>query len=91
MGLFTLGISLFETLREIGKENRARRIALEEQRRYESIDFGNIESVEFDGTEQAFRTETREEYDAVGTIGLSNMNGQPCYAYIKAFRRIVAE
>ena len=80
MGLFTLGISLFETLREIGKENKANRIALEEKRRYEDIDFDNIESVTLEGTEQAFRTETREEYDATGTIALSNMNGQPCYA-----------
>ncbi len=79
MGLFTLGVSLFETLREIGKEKQANRVALEEKRRYEDIDFDNIESVILEGTEQAFRTETREEYDAMGTIGLSNMNGQPCY------------
>ena len=80
MGLFILGVSLFETLREIGKENKAKRIALEEKRRYENIDFGNIESVILEGTEQAFRAETREEFDAVGTMGLSNMTGQPCYA-----------
>ena len=80
MGLFTLGISLFEALREIGKENKANRTAIEEKRRYENIDFDNIESVTLEGTEQAFRTETREEYDATGTIALSNMNGQPCYA-----------
>ena len=80
MGLFILGVSLFETLREISKENKANRIALEEKRRYEDIDFGSIESVTLESIEQAFRTETREEFDAVGTIGLSNMTGQPCYA-----------
>ena len=79
MGLFTLLFALGSTINETIKENAANRRALEERRRYEDIDWGNIEYVTLDGTETAYRIEEEEEFDIVTTNFLSEMDGWPHY------------
>jgi hypothetical protein len=77
--LFVLLAALIETISDTIKENAENRRALEEKRRYENIDWDNIKSVTFHGTETAYRIEEEEEYDPMYTNGLSAMNGAPCY------------
>ena len=71
--------ALFATISDTIRENAENRRKLEERRRYEDIDWGNIERVDFYGTQNAFRIEEEEEYDPTYTIALSEMNGAPCY------------
>ena len=79
MGLFTLLFALGETITDTIREGAERRRALEEQRRYEYIDWDNIEYVAFHGTETAYRIEEEEEFDIVATNFLSEMDGWPHY------------
>lgn len=79
MGLFTLLFALGSAIGETIKENVDNRRALEERRRYEDIDWSNIESVTLDGTEAAYRIETEEEFDIVATNFLSEMDGWQHY------------
>lgn len=79
MGILTLLFALGETISETIREKAEQRRAIEEKRRYENIDFYNIESVTFDGTETAYRTEIREEFDIVKTNFLSDMDGWQHY------------
>ena len=79
MGLFTLLFALGATISDTIRESVESRRELEERRRYEDIDWSNIEVVAFYGTQTAFRIEEEEEYDPMYTIGLSKMNGAPCY------------
>lgn len=79
MGLFTLLFALGATISDTIRESVESRRELEERRRYEDIDWSNIENVAFYGTQTAFRIEEEEEYDPMYTIGLSKMNGAPCY------------
>ena len=79
MGLFTvlfaLGATIGETIKEVVTglaEDKARL-------RYETIDWDNIESVTFDGTETAYRTEEEEEFDIVKSNFLSDMDGWAHY------------
>lgn len=61
------------------KERSENRRALEEKRRYETIDFQNITSVTLDGVEPAYRTESEEEFDPVMTDFLSRQDGWQHY------------
>ena len=69
------GMGLYYTLKEKAENRRA----LEEKRRYEDIDFNNIEYVTFDGTETAYRIETEEEFDPVMTNFLTQQDGWQHY------------
>ena len=80
MGILVLLSALISTISETIRENAAERRAIEEQRRYEDIDWGNIEYVILDGTETAYRIEEEEEFDVVNSYYLSEMNDAPCYA-----------
>ena len=79
MGLFVLFAALVETISETIREKREQHNAFEEQRRYENIDWDNIESVTLDGTETAYRIEEEEEFDIVKTNFLSEMDGWAHY------------
>lgn len=73
--LFALGGAISETIRESAENRRA----LEEQHRYENIDFHNIKSVTLDCTETAYRIETEEEFDPVMTDFLTRQDGWQHY------------
>lgn len=79
MGLLVLITALFETITDTIKENHDKRCAIKEQKRYEDIDFNNIEYVTLDGTEQAYRIETEEEFDPVKTAYLTELDGWQHY------------
>ena len=79
MGILTLLFALTETISDTIKEKAENRRALEEKRRYEDIDFNNIEYVTFDGTETAYRIETEEEFDPVATQFLTEQDGWQHY------------
>ena len=79
MGILTLLFALGETISETIHEKAEQRRAIEEKRRYENIDFYNIESVTFDGTETAYRIETEEEFDPVMTDFLTRQDGWQHY------------
>jgi DNA polymerase III epsilon subunit-like protein len=79
MGLLTLLFALGSTISETIKENAESRRALEERRRYEDIDWGNIEYVTLDCTETAYRIKEEEEFDIVATNFLSEMDGWQHY------------
>ena len=79
MGILTLLFALTETISDTIKEKAEIRRALEEKRRYEDIDFNNIEYVTFDGTETAYRIETEEEFDPVATQFLTEQDGWQHY------------
>lgn len=79
MSFLVLFSALVSTISETIREKREERIALAEKRRYENIDWNNIKSVTFDGTETAYRIEEEEEFDAVMTNFLSEMDGWPHY------------
>ena len=67
MGLLTLLFALGSTISETIKEKAESYHALEEQQRYEYIDWNNIEHVTLDCFEVAYRIETEEEFDPVMT------------------------
>lgn len=75
MGIFVLLASLFGAIGDTVRENNQKRIEEAERRRYENIDFPNIASVTFDGTETAYRIETEEEFDPVRSYDLSRQDG----------------
>ena len=79
MGILTLLFALGETISESIHEKAEQRRAIEEKRRYENIDFYNIEHVTFDGTETAYRIETEEEFDPVMTDFLTRQDGWQHY------------
>lgn len=79
MGLFSLLFAFFEALGDTIRENRESRIAEEERRRYEDIDFDNIARVTFDGTVTAYRIEAEEEFDPVATDFLTRQDGWQHY------------
>jgi hypothetical protein len=79
MGLLTLIFALGSTISETIKENAENCRALEERRRYEDIDWGNIEYVTFDCTETAYRIEEEEEFDPVMTDFLTRQDGWQHY------------
>lgn len=79
MGLLTLLFALGETISDTIREKAEIRRAIEEQRRYEDIDFNNIDYVRFDGTETAYRIETEEEFDPVATNFLTEQDGWQHY------------
>lgn len=73
--LFALTETIGDTIREKAEYRRA----MEEKRRYEDIDFNNIDFVTLDGTEPAYRTETEEEFDPVMTDFLTRQDGWQHY------------
>lgn len=79
MGLFTFIFALVSAISETVKEKVEYLRAIKEQLRYENIDWENIESVTFECTETAYRTETKEEFDIVMTNFLSDLDGWPHY------------
>ena len=79
MGLFVLLAALFETIGDTIKGAARLTIEEAERRRYENIDFPNIESVTFDGVETAYRIETEEEFDPVRSYDLSQQDGWAHY------------
>lgn len=79
MGLFSLLYALGATISETIKEKQEERRAMEARRRYEDIDFSNIESVTFEGAEIAYRTETEEEFDPVASDFLTEPDGWQHY------------
>ena len=79
MGLLVLLSALLGTISETARENAENRRAAEEQRRYEDIDWYNIEYVTLDGTETAYRIEEKEEFDPVMTDFLSRQDGWAHY------------
>ena len=79
MGLLVLISALFETIGDTIKEAVKNCVAREKKRRYEEIDWGNIESVTFDGTETAYRIEEKEEFDPVASDFLTQQDGWQHY------------
>lgn len=79
MGLFILLWSLFEAISETIEERVNNHYAVKRKRNYENIDFNNIESVSFDGTETAYRIEQQEEFDSVMTDFLTQQDGWQHY------------
>ncbi len=79
MGLLTLFTALCSTISDTIKEKNENRRALEEKRRYEDIDFNNIQYVTFDGVEQAYRIETEEEFDPLMSDFLTRQDGWQHY------------
>ena len=79
MGLFTLLFALGATISDTIRENAENHRALEERRRYEDIDWGNIEYVTLDCTETAYRIEEEEEFDPVMTDFLTRQDGWQHY------------
>jgi hypothetical protein len=79
MGLFTLLAALIGTISDTVKENKNTQKEIEATRRYENIDFYNIESVIFSGVETAYRIETEEEFDPVMTDFLTQQDGWQHY------------
>ena len=79
MGLLTLLFAFGSTISETIKENAENCRALEERRRYEDIDWGNIEYVTFDCTETAYRIEEEEEFDPIMTDFLTRQDGWQHY------------
>ena len=79
MGLFVLIAALLETITDTIKGAARLTIEEAERRRYENIDFPNIESVTFDGVETAYRIETEEEFDPVRSYDLSQQDGWAHY------------
>ncbi len=79
MGLFVLLAALFETIGDTIKESAENRRALEEQRRYEDIDWDNIAFVTFDGAVPAYRIEEEEEFDIVASVFLTQQDGWQHY------------
>lgn len=79
MGLLVLLTALFETITGTIKENHDKRRAIQEQKRYENIDFNNIAYVTLDDIEQAYRIETEEEFDPLATDFLTRQDGWQHY------------
>ena len=79
MGIFILLAALIETISDTIKESIENRSAIEEQRRYEDIDFANIKYVTLDYTETAYRIEEEEEFDPVMTDFLTQQDGWQHY------------
>ena len=79
MGLFTLLTALVVTIGDTIKENKNVQQEIESTKRYENIDFHNIESVILDGVETAYRIETEEEFDPVMTDFLTQQDGWQHY------------
>ncbi|MBR2152577.1 MAG: hypothetical protein IJ944_04755 [Clostridia bacterium] len=79
MSLFILLAALAETINETIKEKIEDTRAEKEKRKYENIDFNNIDYVTFDGTEPAYRIEVEEEFDPVMTNFLSDLDGWAHY------------
>lgn len=79
MGLLALLFALGETISDTIKEKNENHRALEERRRYEDIDWGNIECVTLDCTETAYRIEEEEEFDPVATDFLTRQDGWQHY------------
>ena len=79
MGIFTLLSALVATISDTIRESVERNRAIEEQRRYEDIDWGNIEYVTLDGTETAYRIEEEEEFDIVMSDFLTQQDGWQHY------------
>lgn len=79
MGLFVLLAALFETITETIGEIIKGCVSDERQRRYEDINWHNIQSVTLDFTNTAYRTETEEEFDPVMTAFLTRQDGWAHY------------
>ena len=79
MEILALFFALIETISGTIKENHDKHRAIQEQKRYENIDFDNIEYVTFDGVEQAYRIETEEEFDILMTDFLTRQDGWQHY------------
>lgn len=79
MGLLPLLFAVVETLCDTAREKREHRLAVEEQRRYEDIDFNNVDHITLDDVEQAYRIETEEEFDPVMSNFLTEQDGWPHY------------
>lgn len=73
--LLALGETIWDTIKETADKHRA----MAEKRRYENIDFDNIELVTLDYTDTAYRTETREEFDIVSTYATTQRTGRQHY------------
>jgi DNA polymerase III epsilon subunit-like protein len=75
MGLLSLLFALTETIKDSVKEKNA----LREKKRYENIDFDNIESITLDDIETAYSIETEEEFDPVMSDFLTQQDGWQHY------------
>lgn len=79
MGLIVLISALIETICDTIRENAENRRDIEEQRRYENIDWENIEYATLDCTETAYHIEDEEEFDPVATNFLTQQDGWQHY------------
>ena len=79
MGLLVLISALIETISDSIKNFSENRRVIEERRRYEDIDWNNIEYVILDCTETAYRTYEEEEFAPVMTDFLTRQDGWQHY------------
>lgn len=77
--MFVLLSALAETIGDKINDNIKRRRMRKERRRYENIDFDNIKSVIFHGTETAYRIVEEEEFDLVMSDFLTQQDGWQHY------------